>query len=46
MGKGVFWCGMVAGLINDIPSCEELITSIMTEADAIVRKRLEGMLAA
>lgn len=46
MDSGAWSCGMVAGLINDIPSCEELITSIMTEAEALIRKRLEGMLAA
>ncbi len=46
MDAGAWSCGMVAGLINDIPTCEELITTIMTEADAIIRKRLESMLAA
>ena len=43
---GVWSCGMVAGLINDIPTCKELIDRIMTEAEALIRKRLEGMLAA
>lgn len=43
---GVWSCGMVAGLIHDIPTCQELIDRIMTEADALIRKRLEGMLAA
>ena len=43
---GVWSCGMVAGLINDIPTCQELIDRIMTEAEALIRKRLEGMLAA
>ncbi len=46
MDAGAWSCGMVAGLINDIPTCEELVTSIMTEADDIIRKRLESMLAA
>ncbi len=46
MDAGAWSCGMVAGLINDIPTCEELITSIMSEADTLIRKRLEGMLAA
>ncbi len=36
------FCGMVAGLINDIPSCEELISRIMKEADAIIHQRLAG----
>ena len=46
MDAGVFSCGMVAGLIHDIPSCEELIDRIMAEATAIIRERLEGFLAA
>ena len=46
MEIGAWSCGMVAGLINDVPTCQELIDRIMTEADALVRKRLEGMLAA
>ncbi len=43
---GAWSCGMVAGLIHDIPTCKELIDRIMNEANAIIRKRLEGMLAA
>ena len=42
---GVWSCGMVAGLINDAPTCKELIDRIMAEAEAIIRARLEGMLA-
>jgi len=41
---GAWSCGMVAGLIHDIPTCQELIERIMTEAEEIVRGRLEGML--
>ena len=41
---GVWSCGMVAGLIHDIPTCHELIQRIMSEADALIRDRLEGML--
>ncbi|WP_054032810.1 NAD(P)H-dependent flavin oxidoreductase [Desulfatitalea tepidiphila] len=41
---GVWSCGMVAGLIHDIPSCKELIDRIMSEAEAIIRQRLTGML--
>ena len=36
MDKGAWSCGMVAGLINDIPTCQELIDRIMAEADAII----------
>ena len=39
-------CGMVTGLIHDIPTCKELIDRIMTEAEAIIRSRLESVLAA
>ena len=46
MDAGAWSCGMVAGLINDIPTCKELIDRIMTEADEIIRKRLEGFIAA
>ncbi|MEC9435145.1 MAG: nitronate monooxygenase family protein [Pseudomonadota bacterium] len=46
MEAGAWSCGMVAGLIHDIPTCEELISGIMKEAEAIVRQRLEGMWAA
>ena len=43
MEAGVWSCGMVAGLINDIPTCEELIDTIMREADALINQRLSGM---
>ena len=40
MDIGVWSCGMVAGLINDIPTCQELIDRIMNEADSIINERL------
>lgn len=46
MDIGAWSCGMVAGLINDIPSCEELINSIMKEADGIINDRLKRFSAA
>ncbi len=46
MDAGAWSCGMVAGLIHDIPTCQELLDRIMTEATQIIRGRLEGMLAA
>ena len=46
LSKGVFWAGMVQGLIHDIPTCQELIDRIIGEAEAIVRKRLAAMMAA
>jgi nitronate monooxygenase len=44
MEAGAWSCGMVAGLIHDIPSCQELIDRIMREAEQIIRTRLEGFL--
>ncbi len=40
MDAGAWSCGMVAGLIHDIPSCQELVDRIMNEADDIIKKRL------
>jgi len=45
MEAGAWSCGMVAGLIRDVPSCQELIDSIMAQAEDIIRARLQGMLA-
>jgi nitronate monooxygenase len=45
MDAGAWSCGMVAGLIHDVPTCKELIDRIMAEADAIIRQRMMGMLA-
>jgi NADH:quinone reductase (non-electrogenic) len=42
MEIGAWSCGMVAGLINDIPTCKELIDRIMAEAHAIVHERFKG----
>jgi nitronate monooxygenase len=44
MDAGAWSCGMVAGLIHDIPSCKELLDRIMAEADRIIRSRLMGFL--
>jgi len=46
MDAGAWSCGMVAGLIHDVPSVRELIERIMREAEAIIRGRLAGFLAA
>jgi nitronate monooxygenase len=40
MDAGAWSCGMVAGLIYDIPTCKELIDRIMAEAEEIISKRL------
>ena len=40
---GAWSCGMVAGLIHDIPTVKELIDRIMAEAESIIRRRLTGL---
>jgi nitronate monooxygenase len=44
MESGVWSCGMVAGLVHDIPTCKELLDRIMTEARQIIENRLTAML--
>lgn len=44
MESGVWSCGMVAGLIHDIPTCKELLDRIMAEARQIIENRLTAML--
>jgi nitronate monooxygenase len=46
MDAGAWSCGMVAGLIHDIPTCKELIDRIMSEAEEIINQRLAGFLNA
>ncbi|MCX7140706.1 MAG: nitronate monooxygenase family protein [Proteobacteria bacterium] len=46
MEAGAWSCGMVAGLIHDVPTVKELIDRIMSEADSLINKRLAGMSAA
>jgi nitronate monooxygenase len=41
---GAWSCGMVAGLIHDVPSCKELIDRIMGEAESLITQRLPGYL--
>jgi len=43
--QGIWSAGQVQGLIHDIPSCAELVSRIMREAEAIIRRRLEGMMS-
>ena len=46
MEAGAWSCGMVAGLIHDVPTVKELIDRIMREADSLIRERLARMNAA
>ncbi|MFC1706229.1 NAD(P)H-dependent flavin oxidoreductase [Planctomycetota bacterium] len=43
LDAGAWSCGMVAGLIDDVPSCQELIDRIMSEAETLIAKRLPGL---
>ncbi|MEP6867988.1 MAG: nitronate monooxygenase family protein, partial [Novosphingobium sp.] len=45
MTKGVFWAGMIQGLIHDIPTVQELIDRIIGDAEAIIDARLAGLRA-
>jgi nitronate monooxygenase len=40
MDAGVWSCGMVAGLIHDVPTVKQLIDRIMAEAETIICNRL------
>ena len=46
MDAGAWSCGMVVGLIQDIPTVAELIGRIIAGADTLIRQRLAGLLAA
>jgi nitronate monooxygenase len=43
LSQGIFWAGMVQGLIHDIPTVQHLLDRIMAEAEAIIGKRLQGL---
>ena len=42
LDAGAWSCGMVAGLIRDVPTVQVLIDRIMAEAEAIIHQRLKG----
>ncbi len=42
LSEGVFWASIVQGLIDDIPTAQELMDRIMIEAEAIINERLRG----
>ena len=43
MDAGAWSCGMVAGLIHDIPTCKELIDRVISEAEEIINNRLSKL---
>ena len=46
LDKGIWSAGMVVGLIDDNPSCEELVARIVAEAEDILSNRLREMISA
>lgn len=42
---GIWSAGQTQGLIHDIPSCKDLVATIMREAEAIIRGRLNKLVA-
>ena len=46
MDAGAWSCGMVVGLIHDVPTVKELIDRIMADAERLIRDRLTGFLDA
>ena len=43
LDAGAWSCGMVVGLIHDVPTCRELIDRTMAEAERIIRGRLSRL---
>ncbi|MDA0929554.1 MAG: nitronate monooxygenase family protein [Proteobacteria bacterium] len=46
LDRGIWSAGMVVGLIDDIPSCQELIERIVAEAEQIIKERLNQIASA
>lgn len=42
---GIWSAGQVQGLIHDVPTCAELVSRIVRDAEALIRGRLHGMVA-
>lgn len=45
MEAGAWSCGMVAGLIHDVPTCSELVERIVSDAEEIIKTRLSQFVA-
>jgi NADH:quinone reductase (non-electrogenic) len=44
LDSGAWSCGMVAGLIHDVPTVKALIDNIIDQAETLIRSRLRSML--
>ena len=45
MDAGAWSCGMVAGLIHDLPTCSDLVERIVSDAEEIIKARLSKFVA-
>jgi NAD(P)H-dependent flavin oxidoreductase YrpB (nitropropane dioxygenase family) len=45
LDAGAWSCGMVVGLIDDVPTCAELIERVMAQAERIIGERLPSFAA-
>ena len=45
MDAGAWSCGMVAGLIHDLPTCKDLVERIVSDAEEIIKSRLSKFVA-
>ena len=45
MDKGIWSAGQVVGLINDIPTCQDLVQRMVAEAEELIQKRLTSCVA-
>lgn len=45
LSAGLVWAGQVQGIIHDIPTCDQLIKTIMSDAESIIKQRLVGFTA-
>jgi len=43
--NSVWSCGIVMGLIDDVPTCQELLDRMVAEAESIITSRLAGMVS-
>jgi len=44
LAAGIYWASMAQGLIHDIPTVKDLIDTMISDAEAIVQKRLNGLM--
>ena len=44
LDAGLVWAGQIQGLIHDIPTCKELLSRMVADAEAIIGGRLAGFL--